>query len=150
MQHSTPHGLTWTWTKEKLTAETFGRPAEELAMNCKIGWYENGEWRKEPVRALWDTGTSMTIVSPAIARKLNLPSLDATVTLNGVKSQSKANVYAARVILPNGKAYGPVAVAVQELPSTDVLIGMDVISAGMFTIKRKPDGGTLFTFDLNL
>lgn len=29
-------------------------------------------------------------------------------------------------------------------------VDMDVISAGTFTIRRKPDGGTLFTFDLNL
>jgi hypothetical protein len=32
----------------------------------------------------------------------------------------------------------------------DVLLGMDVISSGKFTIERKADGGTLFTFDMNL
>lgn len=149
-QDLTPRGLTWTWTKKRLTAETFGKPAAELVMHCKIGWLENGAWQKEPVTALWDTGTSMTIISPSVARKLHLPSLEDTITLNGVKGTSEAEVYAARVILPNGKAYGPIAVAVQDLPSTDVLLGMDVISSGTFSIRRKPDGGTLFTFDLNV
>lgn len=45
---------------------------------------------------------------------------------------------------------GPMMVVVDEIPSVDVLLGMDVIRFGKFTIERKPDGGTLFTFDMNV
>lgn len=119
-------------------------------MDCHIGVYENGKWRKMPVRALWDTGTSVTVITPRVAETLNLPKLDGKFTLNAVNNQSEAQLCVARVILPNNKAYGPIAVAVQNLPSVDVLLGMDVISSGTFTIERKPDGGTRFTFVLNL
>lgn len=34
------------------------------------------------------------------------------------------------------------------LPSTDVLIGMDIISMGRFLLEPKPDGGTKFMFIL--
>ena len=122
----------------------------ELEMDCEIGVLQNGRWVKTPVRALWDTGTSITVITPEVASKLPLAKLNRKIGLNGMNSQGESELYLARVIFPNGKAYGPILVAVQELPSTDVLLGMNVILGGKFTIERKPDGGTLFTFDMNL
>lgn len=150
MQHSTPHGLTWTHTSSRLCCETYGHPALELEMDCEIGALKNGRLIKTPVRALWDTGTSITVITPEVASKLPLVKLDKKIGLNGLKSKSEAELYLAVVVFPNGKIFGPIVVAVQELPSTDVLLGMNVILGGTFAIQRKEDGGTLFTFDMNL
>lgn len=115
-------------------------------MDCYIGIEDEYGKRKTSVRALWDTGTSTTVITPDVARKLK-PKVFDTISLNGLKGQSRAPVCAAYILFPNGRAYGPIAVAIHELPSADVLLGMDVISIGTFMLRRKPDGGTLFTFD---
>ena len=105
--------------------------------------------RGKKVTGLWDTGTSTTVITPAIAAKLNLkPKGD--MNMNGIGGVQKAWKTECFFRFPNGMACGPLLVAVHELPSVDVLIGMDVISTGTFTIRRKPDGGTLFTFDMNV
>ena len=119
-------------------------------MDCEIGALQNGRLIKTPVRALWDTGTSITVITPEVASKLPLVKLDKKIGLNGLKNKSEAELYLAAVVFPNGKIFGPIVVAVQELPSTDVLLGMNVILGGTFAIQRKEDGGTLFTFDMNL
>ena len=146
-QNSSRASLTWTHTNGSLSAETFGKPAEGLLMDCHIGVDDEHGKRKTSVRALWDTGTSTTIISPEVARKLK-PKVFDTITLSGLKGQSRAPVCAIYVLFPNGKAFGPIAAAIHELPSVDVILGMDVISIGTFTLRRKPDGGTLFTFEL--
>lgn len=146
-QNSNRASLTWTHATGILSAETFGLPAEELMMDCHIGVEDEHGKRKTSVRALWDTGTSTTVITPDVARKLK-PKVFDTIGLNGLKGQSRAPVCAIYVLFPNGKAFGPIAAAIHELPSVDVILGMDVISIGTFTLRRKPDGGTLFTFEL--
>ena len=100
-------------------------------------------------RALWDTGSSITVVTPAMADKMHLLPIG-DMNMNGLGGKQKAWKSKCFLRFPNGKFCGPIVVAVHELPSVDVLIGMDVISTGTFTIRRKPDGGTLFTFDMNV
>lgn len=146
-QNSNRASLTWTYESGRLSAETGGKPAAEIVMDCHIGVIDESGKRKVPVRALWDTGTSTTVVTPEVARRLKMK-VFTTIGLSGLKGSARAPVCAAYVLLPNGKTYGPIAVAIHELPTVDVLLGMDVISIGTFTIKRKPDGGTLFTFEL--
>lgn len=148
--YATPNGVTWTYEKSGLCAETFGHPATELEMDCHIGVFQDGQWTATPVRALWDTGTTFTIITPEVASKLPLVKLDRKIGLNGMNVHGESDLYLAAVIFPNGRKFGPIAVAVQPLPSVDVLLGMNVILGGTFTIRRKPDGGTLFTFDMNL
>lgn len=143
-------GLTWTYEPARLCAETFGHPALELEMACDIGIKVNGRWIKTPVRALWDTGTSITVISPQVASRLPLVKLDRKIRLSGMNTQGESDLFLASIIFPNGKCFGPIAVAVQELPSIDVLLGMNVIMSGTFTLERKPDGGTRFTFSMNL
>lgn len=148
--YATPNGVTWTYEPARLSAETFGHPALELEMDCEMGVRQGGRWIKTPVRALWDTGTTYTIITPEVASKLPLVKLDRKIGLSGMNSHGESDLYFAGVIFPNGKSFGPIAVAIQPLPSVDVLLGMNVILGGTFTIRRKPDGGTLFTFDMNV
>jgi len=100
-------------------------------------------------RGLWDTGTSVTVITPAIAAKLNLKPLGG-YTMNGLGGVQQSWLTVGFLRFPNGKVWGPIHMAVHDLPSTDVLIGMDVISTGRLTIERKADGGTRFTFDLGI
>ena len=148
--NSTPHGLTWTHTRSQLSAETIGRPARSLDMDCHI-CVMTGEnkFAGTKVKGLWDTGTSTTVITPAVAAKLNLKPAG-NMTMNGLGGKQKSWITMACLRLPNGMVAGPFYMAVHELPSTDVLIGMDVISMGTFLLERKPDGGTRFTFELNI
>lgn len=119
-------------------------------MDCHLAVMSNGRWLKTPVRALWDTGTSITVITPEVASKLPLTKFDREIVLNGMDSQRRSDLYFASVFFPNGKIFGPILVAVQEIPTVDILLGMNVILGGKFSIERKPDGGTRFTFDMNL
>lgn len=151
MQHSTPDSLKWTHTRSRLCCETYGKPALELEMDCHIGAAHDGRIRWQRAKALWDTGTSISVITPELADRLGLkPDNDDYIVLNRVGGVSRAWLSVAFVGFPNNIVCGPIRVAVRELPSTDVLIGMDVISNGTFAIRRKPDGGTLFTFDMNI
>lgn len=101
------------------------------------------------VNALWDTGSSITVITPAVAAKMHLqPTGD--MSMNGLGGKQTAWKSVCFLRFPNGKFCGPITVAVHDLPSVDVLIGMDVICTGKLTIEPKPDGGTLFTFDMNV
>ena len=145
------NGLTWTFESSRLSAESFGYPADEIVMVCGVGALRDNGLKWKRVKALWDTGTSTTIITPTVAAMLGLePEEKDFMDLNGIGGVVRAWTSVVYIGLPNGKAWGPVSVAVRELPSTDVLLGMDIISIGKFTIERKPDGGTRFTFDLNL
>lgn len=145
--NSTHGSLKWTFDRLRLSAETDGHPAEQIVMGCAIGVIDADGRRKTSVQALWDTGTAMTIVSTDIARRLRLQQID-TITLHGLGGESIAPVCKAVILFPNGIAYGPIAVAVQDMPVSQVLLGMDIISIGTFLLERKPDGGTRFTFTL--
>lgn len=118
-------------------------------MDCAI--IEMGSRRHERFKGLWDTGTSTTVITPEVADKLGIvPDKEHSMGLHGLGGTTDAPTIVAAIGFPNGQAFGPIEMAVHKLPSTDVLIGMDVISIGTLTIRRKPDGGTLFTFDMNI
>lgn len=119
-------------------------------MDCYVcTMTQDGKMRGKQARGLWDTGTSVTVITPAIAEKLHLKPVG-DMDMNGLGGVQQAWRAVAFFRFPNGKNCGPLLVAVHELPSVDVLIGMDVISIGKFLIERKPDGGTRFTFDMNV
>ena len=147
-QNLNPASLRWTNTDSRLSAETFGRPATEIEMDCHLCLMQGETMRGWRVNALWDTGSSITVVSPVVAAKMRLIPIG-DMNMNGLGGKQKAWKSKCYLRFPNGKFCGPIVVAVHELPSVDVLIGMDVISIGKLTIERKPDGGTRFTFDLN-
>lgn len=107
----------------------------------------NNRFTGVKARGLWDTGTSTTVITPAIAEKLNLRPVGG-MKMNGLGGVQQSWLTIAYLRFPNGTVVGPLYMAVHDLPSTDVLIGMDIISMGTFLLERKPDGGTRFTFKL--
>ena len=139
--------LKWQVGKTLLTAETFGQPASEIVMDCRVCTQPGEGFRSLLVKALWDTGTSTTVISPRVASRLGLKPKGSAKT-NAVGSVRQSGLTSAYLWLPNSMMIGPMMVVVDEIPSVDVLLGMDVIRFGKFTIERKPDGGTRFTFDI--
>ena len=97
------------------------------------------------IKAIWDTGAVSTMITPYIAKQLNLDCISVT-TINSITDLNiPANVYMVYLYLNNIKID---TFANEAKPiNCDLLIGMDVISRGRFFIDNK-NGKTKFTFKL--
>jgi predicted aspartyl protease len=96
--------------------------------------------------ALWDTGAEGSVISERVAKALGLEptGLARVYHANG---ESMVNTYSVNIFLPNNTAFYVPMVTESILTGTDVLIGMDIISMGDFTVtasKRK----TKFSFQI--
>lgn len=94
--------------------------------------------------ALWDTGASGTVITSKIAQELGLaPSGKSKVYhANG---ESTVNTYFVNLYLPNQVGFPFVKVTEGVLNGFDILIGMDIINAGDFSISNF-EGKTTFSF----
>lgn len=91
-------------------------------------------------RALWDTGASCSCISPAIAGKLNLP-IVSSITSNTANGQAKANRHVVNISIGN-VTFQKILVSAPPLPEDDmVLIGMDIIGLGRFTVQNMDVDG---------
>lgn len=99
----------------------------------------NGTWT-----AVWDTGATMTCISSNIVRALELIQLgkQSNSTAGGIV---ESPIYCIDILLPNNVAANNFIVQEVELIDCDLLIGMDIISHGDFSISNH-DGTTKFTF----
>lgn len=100
----------------------------------------NKKWR-----GLWDTGASKSSIDKRVADELNLiPVGKGTIsTANGVVS---VNTYFVNFTLPNHVTIKDVLVTGADLgKDIDVLIGMDIIRHGDFSITNT-NGSTTFSF----
>ena len=97
------------------------------------------------VRALWDTGAMLSAVTPDIAKKLNLVSTN-RIKINGIGNYSIADVVMISIRLPNLVELKNTRISVLNLvKDVDMLIGMDIIQLGDFSISNGARK-TLFTF----
>ncbi len=97
-------------------------------------------------KALWDTGASNSVVSASFVQKLALTAVG-TRQVHHADGQSLRNTYLINLYLPNKVTiYG---LMVTEFPQShnqfDVIIGMDVICHGDFTITNV-GGKTCMSF----
>lgn len=88
------------------------------------------------VRAIWDTGAMMSSLSPGIVKKLKLkPTSKASVSAAGTSYTS--NVYQIDILLPNDVTIINVkATEAPNLQDLEMLIGMDIIHLGDFSITN--------------
>jgi predicted aspartyl protease len=93
---------------------------------------------------VWDTGATTSLVTHKVFSDLNLTPVD-TVTVHGVNSSVRAQVVVIDLILPNGIKISGVRATVSETRGIDMLIGMDIIQLGDFSISNF-EGKTIFTF----
>ena len=102
-------------------------------------------FRDTRVKAIWDTGATHTAISQTLANTLNLIPISKrkTNTANGIKD---SNVYLVDIILPQGVGIASVGVGEVILPDgIDILIGMDIILRGDFSITNC-ENQTCFSF----
>lgn len=93
---------------------------------------------------LWDTGASKSAVSLKVVKELGLLSVgeETISTSNGVNT---FNNYLIDVTLPNNIKITNVFVTGSDFEDVDMLIGMDIISLGDFSITNV-NNATTFTF----
>lgn len=104
--------------------------------------------KKHPVvnefTGLWDTGASGTVISQNVVQQLNLKPISKAKVYHA-NGSSVVNVFAINLFLPNQVAFPFVKVTEGVLNGTDLLIGMDVITQGDFSISNL-GGKTTFSF----
>ena len=119
--------------------------AQRFITKADIACSSGVEERKITVNALWDTGAMRSAITPVIAQKLNLIPIN-KVKVNGVNNVSMADVVKINICLPNLPIVNNVSAAVCNLvKDIDLLIGMDIIAGGDFSISNG-EGKTLFSF----
>ncbi|MCX6258705.1 MAG: retropepsin-like aspartic protease [Bacteroidia bacterium] len=98
--------------------------------------------------ALWDTGATGSAITKLLAESLNLPPIG-KMDVKGVHGIQTRNVYAVKVILNNNNISFNLRVTecddLTDDHSTEMLLGMDIISQGDFAISNF-EGKTTMTF----
>jgi hypothetical protein len=125
--------------------QTYQRRVRNLVSDVEVSSpYVVGE--KITIRALWDTGATDTVITPYIAQTLSLTPVDRR-KVSGVNSVRWSDVTRISILLPNGVSFGKKRALVCSLsPGINMLIGMDIIMLGDFSISNGADEKTLFSF----
>lgn len=94
--------------------------------------------------AIWDTGASASAISKKVVDSLGL------IPTGKGKSSTAAGVvdvdiYTVNILLPCKVGFSSMPVSCNDIGNVDVLIGMDIISRGDFSITNR-NGKTKFTF----
>ena len=99
------------------------------------------------VKALWDTGATITCISPEIARKLKLKPFG-QVSVNNASGDDRSFIYRTDVSFLNIRfKKKTIYTANIHSQGIDMLIGMDIINLGDLAITNK-NGKTKFTFEI--
>ncbi len=94
--------------------------------------------------ALWDTGATNSAITQSVVSALGLQP-------TGVKNVrhaggvSPANTYLVNIGLPNGVAFANLEVTLVPITDAQIIIGMDIISQGDFSITNV-GGKTVFSY----
>lgn len=96
--------------------------------------------------AIWDTGAVGSVISTNVVNALNLKPTGKTRVLHA-NGDAIVNTYTVNIFLPNKVAFPSLPVTEGILGDTDVLIGMDIISRGDFSITAS-QGKTKFSFQI--
>lgn len=110
-----------------------------------VGSPDSGNPVGVKVKAVWDTGASLTVVSSRLASMLCLPSLGRTKALGAFGSSASCDKSRARLAVVLGSESIVIDVMVADMPHSDpdcdILLGLDFITLGDFALTF--DGGQL-------
>jgi predicted aspartyl protease len=96
--------------------------------------------------ALWDTGATGTVITKKVAEALGiLPTGQSLV--HHANGSDIVNTYIVNIMLPNNVGIPEVDVTEGDLTGFDILIGMNIIQYGDFSVSCK-NGNTVFSFQL--
>ena len=94
---------------------------------------------------IWDTGSSVSVISERLAAELHLEPSGVT-KISGIENRPfEANTYLVNIEFPNGVLAKYTTVVESPMVLYDLLIGMDVISEGDFVLSHD-SGNTVFSF----
>lgn len=96
--------------------------------------------------ALWDTGATNTCISQKLAAAMNLVPTG-KIQMKTPSGEGTQNTYLVNILLPNNVMVKDAVVCGSEIHNQglDLLIGMDIISGGDFSISNYK-GKTYFSF----
>ena len=99
--------------------------------------------------AIWDTGATSSVITPAVVKKLGLIPSGKTNVRGVAGSKDSADTYFISIILPNKVRVDAVRAAEvsQIAGDADILIGMDIIVLGDFALTNFGKK-TVFSFRL--
>ena len=107
--------------------------------------FSSSEGKIVTTSAVWDTGANHSILSPKIVQELGLCAID-TKLVHGInKSNCLSDIVIATIRLTHDLVLTGRRFSVNNIPGTDVLIGMDIIMLGNFVINNT-DGKSSFSF----
>lgn len=92
---------------------------------------------------MWDTGALYTVVSKRVVAKLALAPIDSGIAYT-VQGSYEASVYLLDLMLPNRMLVRALRVSEGDFDDCDILIGMDVIRLGDFSVTNL--NNTVFSF----
>jgi predicted aspartyl protease len=98
----------------------------------------------KPFKGIWDSGATNSVITKKVVDELGLKPIGQK-EVNSATETVVANTYLVNFILPSNVVITNVLVTELNLNSCDVLIGMDVITLGDFSITNK-DGRTVMSF----
>ena len=133
----------------KAYTEKYDIVVNTLITKCYVGEPVQGlqhDLRFTEFRGLWDTGAMCSAISNRVTIQLGLLPVSRE-TIGHATGQSVVDVYNVGIILPNNILIPWVEVFEGAFSNFDILIGMDIISQGDFSISNK-DGKTTFSFRL--
>ena len=127
---------------------SFPKPTKELRQVVTV---IHGDWpaNRTAVRceAVWDTGSSFTIVTERLVKALGLRKIDGKkVLLHAGTGDAESECYEAWLVLKPDERPIKIVACVMPQPDTDVLIGMDIIGLGRFEVDST-SGRTVLTFE---
>ena len=95
--------------------------------------------------ALWDTGASMSAITPEIQKQLRAVPIDRK-DIAGIHNTEEVDIVSLTLELPNSVVKKIIRVAVCNITSkVGVILGMDIISLGDFALSNGNDQ-TLISF----
>ena len=95
--------------------------------------------------AIWDTGATATVITQKVVDACGLKPTGMTQAQTAGELRT-VETYLVNIRLPHGVGFQEVAVTKMDLGvSADILIGMDIITMGDFSITNK-DSVTIFSF----
>jgi len=129
---------------QSLTVKYDGIPGSimcEVGVSLPFNPQTTPESQSPPLKkylAIWDTGASITVVTEKVVDELDLKPITKT-TVRGVHGEEERNVYLMNLFFENGaRIFNVKVVSCKSLSDGgDLLLGMDIICIGDFSITNK-------------
>jgi Aspartyl protease len=117
----------------------------QVCMACDLNATPRPHWPAfSDYTCLWDTGATNCVISQKVVDECGFKPTGIEKVI-GVHGEQLAETFLVNIILPNEIAFSNWRVTKGLCGGADVIIGMDLISLGDFTITNR-NGATVFSF----